>query len=179
MAKTVKKTEQPEKAKMAETAKQIKKSDEWEQVSISEMDQYLFSQGTHYDIYKKLGAHLSQEDGEKGTFFGVWAPNAKEVHVIGSFNGWNETSHAMRKLGEGGIWSLFIPGVGEGEMYKFLITARDGRKLYKADPFANYAEYRPGTASIVTDLSGFPWKDSKWLSNRAKKDMNKEPMAIY
>ena len=150
-----------------------------EKVFISEADQYLFAQGTHYDIYKKLGAHLSEEEGEEGVFFGVWAPNARTVHVIGSFNEWNESSHEMTKLGDGGIWGLFIPGIGEGELYKFLITAQDGRKLYKADPFANYAEYRPGTASIVTDLEGFPWKDEKWLAARAEKDMNKEPMAIY
>ena len=149
------------------------------QVFISEADQYLFAQGTHYDIYKKLGAHLSVEDGVEGTFFGVWAPNALQVHVVGSFNEWNEASHPMKKLGEGGIWSVFIPGVGEGTMYKFLITAQDGRKLYKADPFANYAEYRPGTASIVTDLEDFDWKDQQWLAAREKKDMNKEPIAIY
>ncbi len=150
-----------------------------EKVFISEADQYLFAQGTHYDIYKKLGAHLSREGGKDGVFFAVWAPNAADVHVIGSFNGWDENSHAMTKLGEGGIWSLFVPGVEEGEMYKFLITAQDGSKLYKADPFANYAEYRPGTASVVTDLEGFAWKDSKWLAERDAKDVNKEPAAIY
>ena len=150
-----------------------------EKVFISEADQFLFAQGTHYDIYKKLGAHLSVEDGEEGTFFAVWAPNAEKVHVIGSFNDWDETSHEMTKLGEGGIWSLFVPGVGEGEMYKFLITAKDGRKLYKADPFANHAEFRPGTASIITDLQGFAWKDAKWLEAREQKNMKKEPMAIY
>ena len=150
-----------------------------EKVFISEADQYLFAQGTHYDIYKKLGAHLSTEDGVQGVYFGVWAPNAAQVNVIGTFNEWNEESHPMQKLGEGGIWGLFIPGVEEGTMYKFLIYARDGRRLYKADPFANYAEYRPGTASIVTDITGFDWKDSKWMEARDKKDMNKEPMAIY
>ena len=150
-----------------------------EKVFISEADQYLFAQGTHYDIYKKLGAHLSTEDGVQGVYFGVWAPNAAQVNVIGTFNEWNEESHPMQKLGEGGIWGLFIPGVEEGTMYKFLIYARDGRKLYKADPFANYAEYRPGTASIVTDITGFDWRDSKWMEARDKKDMNKEPMAIY
>ena len=150
-----------------------------EKVFISEADQYLFAQGTHYDIYKKLGAHLSVEDGVHGVYFGVWAPNAAQVNVIGTFNEWNEESHPMQKLGEGGIWGLFIPGVEEGTMYKFLIYARDGRKLYKADPFANYAEYRPGTASIVTDITGFDWRDSKWMEARDKKDMNKEPMAIY
>lgn len=150
-----------------------------EKVFISEADQYLFAQGTHYDIYKKLGAHLSVEDGVQGVYFGVWAPNAAQVNVIGTFNEWNEESHPMQKLGEGGIWGLFIPGVEEGTMYKFLIYAGDGRKLYKADPFANYAEYRPGTASIVTDITGFDWRDSKWMEARDKKDMNKEPMAIY
>ena len=150
-----------------------------EKVFVSEADQYLFAQGTHYDIYKKLGAHLSTEDGKDGVFFAVWAPNAQDVHVVGNFNGWDENAHRMELLGPGGIWGLFVPGIGEGELYKFLITAKDGRKLYKADPFANYAEYRPGTASIVTDLEGFAWKDQKWMEERDKKDMNKEPMAIY
>ncbi len=148
-------------------------------VFISEADQYLFSQATHYDIYKKLGAHVSEEGGEKGVYFGVWAPNAEAVHVIGSFNDWNETAHAMEKLGPVGIWGLFVPGVETGEMYKFLITAADGRKLYKADPFANQAEYRPGTASVITDLEGFSWTDQKWEEARGKKDLNRQPMAIY
>ena len=152
---------------------------EREKVFISEADQYLFSQGTHYDIYKKLGAHLSVEKGKSGVYFGVWAPNAQEVHVVGGFNDWDENRHPMKKLGPVGIWGVFIPGVKQGEMYKFLITAQDGRKLYKADPFANQAELRPGTASIITDLTGFAWKDAKWLEEREKKDMRKEPMAIY
>lgn len=151
-----------------------------ETIFISEADQYLFGQGTHYDIYKKLGAHLSEEDGKEGTCFAVWAPNAKAVHVVGTFNGWDEDAHEMTRLEGGvGIWKLFIPDVGEGEMYKFLITTEDDTKLYKADPFANFAEYRPGTASIVTDLSGFDWKDDKWMAERDGKDMKKEPMAIY
>ncbi len=150
-----------------------------EKVFISEADQYLFSQATHYDIYKKLGAHVSVEGKEKGVYFGVWAPNARQVHVTGSFNGWSGEAHPMEKLGPVGIWGLFIPGIKEGEMYKFLITAQDGRKLYKADPFANHAEYRPGTASVVTDLSGFKWTDDKWMGERDKKDVYKQPMAVY
>ena len=150
-----------------------------EKVFISEADQYLFAQGTHYDIYKKLGAHPSEEDGKKGTYFAVWAPNAASVHVIGTFNEWNESAHPLKKLGPGGIYSVFVPGVGTGELYKFLITTPDGRKLYKADPFANEAEYRPGTASKTTDLSVIKWSDDAWMSARAKKDMNAEPMAIY
>ena len=150
-----------------------------EQVFISEADQYVFAQGSHYDIYKKLGAHLSVEDGVEGMFFGVWAPNAAKVNVIGSFNGWDENIHEMKRLGPGGVHSLFIPGVGTGELYKFLITTPDGRKLYKADPFANYAQLRPETASITTDLSDFTWTDKEWVEKRDKKDVNKEPMAIY
>ena len=159
--------------------KATKKVQERERVFVSETDQYLFGQGTHYEIYKKLGAHLSKEDGQEGVYFAVWAPNAQEVYVVGSFNDWNEKSHPMKKIGPGGIWELFVPQIGVGEQYKFLITAWDGRKLYKSDPYANQAEYRPGTASIVTDLSGFEWKDSKWMAARAEKDMNKEPLAIY
>ncbi len=148
-------------------------------VFISEADQYLFSQATHYDIYKKLGAHVSEEEGEKGVYFGVWAPNAAAVHVIGSFNDWAEEAHPMEKLGPVGIWGLFVPGAKTGDMYKFLVTARDGRRLYKADPFANYAELRPGTASIVADLEGFAWADKRWMEARDKRDVNRQPMAIY
>ena len=150
-----------------------------EKVFISEADQYLFAQGTHYDIYKKLGAHPSEEDGVSGTYFAVWAPNAASVHVIGTFNGWDEEANPLTKLGPGGIHSAFVPGVGTGELYKFLITTPDGKKLYKADPFANAAEYRPGTASVTTDLSGIKWSDDLWMGARAKKDWNAEPIAIY
>ena len=150
-----------------------------EQVFISEADQYLFAKGAHYDIYKKLGAHLSRENGTDGVFFGVWAPNAAEVHVIGTFNDWDEKAHPMKKIGSGGIHTLFIPEAKEGDLYKFMVTARDGRHLYKADPFANYAEMRPGTASIITDISDLKWSDKDWMEARAKKDLNAEPLAIY
>ena len=148
-------------------------------VFISEADQYLFAQGTHYDIYKKLGAHPSVENGRKGTFFGVWAPNAASVHVIGTFNGWDEEAAPMTKLGAGGIWTVFLPGVGTGELYKFLIMAPSGEKLYKADPFANSAEMRPGTASKTVDISGYKWTDDLWLREREERDYYKEPLAIY
>lgn len=148
-------------------------------VFISEADQYLFAQGTHYDIYKKLGAHPSVENGEKGTFFGVWAPNAASVHVIGTFNGWNEEAAPMNRIGPGGIWTAFLPGVGTGELYKFLITTPSGEKLYKADPFANSAEMRPGTASRTVDISGYKWTDDLWMKERDEKDYYKEPLAIY
>ena len=152
---------------------------EEKKVFISETDQFLFAQGTHYDIYKKLGAHPSEENGKKGYFFGVWAPNAKEIYVIGEFNNWDEDANPMKKLGDGGIWSCFIPDVQKNQLYKFLIVTSGGDKLYKADPFANYAEMRPGNASKTTDLSGFKWTDNIWMEKRDQKDMKKEPMAIY
>ena len=146
-------------------------------VFISEADAYLFGQGTHYDIYKKLGAHPSQENGD---FFGVWAPNAAQVYVIGDFNEWKDESNPMVRMEESdGIWTAFIPGVQEGSLYKFLILTPEGRKIYKADPFANYAEIRPGTASRTTDLSTFRWTDQKWLEDRSRKNLYEEPMAVY
>lgn len=148
-------------------------------VFISEADQYLFAQGTHYEIYKKLGAHPSNENGEDGIFFGVWAPNAATVHVIGTFNDWNETSHPLDRLGPGGVYAKFYPGIKEGELYKYLITTPDGQKHYKADPYANTAELRPGTASKICDISKIKWSDSAWMKARATKDMNKEPLAVY
>lgn len=149
------------------------------QVFISDADCYLFGQGTHYDIYQKLGAHPSIEKGKKGTFFAVWAPHAADVHVIGTFNGWNEEADEMTKIGDIGIWAKFIPGVGENELYKFLITSLDGKKLYKADPYANAAELRPGTASKTVDLRGYGWGDGAWMSTRDKKNVFQEPLAIY
>ena len=150
-----------------------------QKVFISEADEYLFGQGTHYDIYEKLGAHPSIENGKKGYFFAVWAPNAADVHVVGNFNNWDENAHQMKRTKTGNIWTLFIPGVGIGELYKFMITTNDGKKLYKADPYANFAELRPGNASRTTDLSGFKWSDEKWFDNLKGKDMNREPIAIY
>ena len=148
-------------------------------VFISEDDQFLFAEGTHYEIYKKLGAHPSVQDGKEGVFFAVWAPNAAEVHVVGTFNGWNESSHQLERLGPGGIYAGFFEGIKEGELYKYLITTPEGEKLYKADPFANTAELRPGTASKICDISKIKWTDNTWMTKRAATDINKSPMAIY
>ena len=148
------------------------------EIFISEIDQYLFGEGTDYERYKKFGGHVITLNGEKGTYFAVWAPNALEVYVVGSFNNWGKT-HCMEKLGEGGIWGLFIPEVLFGAMYKYLIITKENKELYKADPFANQGEYRPGTASIVADMDGFVWQDKKWLENRDTTDVEKQPMAIY
>ena len=150
-----------------------------ENVFISEGDCYLFGQGTHYEIYKKLGAHFSRENGNDGVFFGVWAPNAARVYVIGSFNDWREDQYEMTRIGDIGIFTTFVKNVKKGDMYKFLIYTPEGDKLYKADPFANYAELRPGTASKVADIENFKWSDTTWLTQRKEKDVFKEPMAIY
>ncbi|MCR5250271.1 MAG: 1,4-alpha-glucan branching protein GlgB [Lachnospiraceae bacterium] len=150
-----------------------------ETVFISEADQYVFGQGSHYDIYKKLGAHPCMKNGVRGVFFAVWAPHARAVHVVGGFNNWNVDANAMERLGEGGIYTCFIPGVGEGEMYKFFITTASGEGIYKADPYANYAELRPGTASVVYDIRKLKWTDDKWMSARVDKNFFQEPLAIY
>ncbi len=152
--------------------------------NFTEMDCYLFGQATHYDIYRKMGAHVMTENGETGVCFDVWAPHADRVYVIGEFNGWNETSHEMHCVEPDtmGVYELFVPGVKAGCMYKYLIIAKDGRHLYKADPYANYAQLRPETASIVTDISHFKWTDTTWMKHRAsltKETIYEQPMAIY
>ena len=152
--------------------------------NFTEMDCYLFGQATHYDIYRKMGAHVMTENGEAGVCFDVWAPHADRVYVIGEFNGWNETSHEMHRVEPDtmGVYELFVPGVKLGCMYKYLIIAKDGRRLYKADPYANYAQLRPETASIVTDISHFKWTDTTWMKHRAlltKETIYEQPMAIY
>ena len=146
---------------------------------ITEADAYLFAQGTHYEIYEKMGAHEVEIDGQKGVYFAVWAPNAKYVNVIGSFNNWDIFQDNMDRISEGGIFALFIPGAKVGDMYKYVITTSDDRKLYKADPYGNYSQLRPDNASIVTDLSGFKWTDSVWQTEKQTKDILKQPMAIY
>ena len=148
-------------------------------VMITEADAYLFAQGTHYEIYEKMGAHVAEIDGQKGVYFAVWAPNAKYVNVIGSFNNWDIFQDNMDRISEGGIFALFIPGAKIGDMYKYVITTSDDRKLYKADPYGNYAQLRPDNASIVTDLSGFKWTDSVWQTEKQTKNILKQPMAIY
>ncbi len=146
----------------------------------SKLDMYYLGQGTHYDIYKKLGAHPCTEDGVTGVYFAVWAPNAQKVSVIGTFNGWKEDADEMTRLEPMGVYELFVPKASVGDLYKFYIETPDGRSLYKADPYANYAELRPGTASRITDISNFKWTDTKWMEKRkACKDVHSQPMAIY
>ena len=149
------------------------------QYKFTKMDQYYFGHATHYDLYRKLGAHPVILNGEAGTYFAVWAPNAKRVSVIGDFNGWNVDANVITDKDEIGVWQIFIPGVGVGAMYKYFIIGALDQRIYKADPFGNQMELRPGTASIVTDISKLRWTDSAWMKKRAEFDVKKDPMVIY
>lgn len=146
---------------------------------ITELDCYLFGAGTHYDIYQKLGAHPKTYKGKQGIYFGVWAPHAREVHLVGDFNGWNPDANPMTRLPDTGIWEYFNGGMKLGELYKFAITTETGKILYKADPFAFSSEYRPGTASVTADIQGFHWTDGDWVKSRGIQDAQQMPMSIY
>ena len=146
---------------------------------IGELDHYLFGQGNHYEIYKKLGAHKVVNDKTEGVYFAVWAPNAKNVSVVGEFNDWNLERDRMERQEPLGIYVKFVPEAKEGQLYKFCIETQKGELLYKADPFANYAELRPGTASRITDLSRIRWTDDAWMKARKTWNHKKNPMSIY
>ena len=148
-------------------------------MKFTDLDQYLFGQGTNYEVYKKLGAHPTTYRRKKGVYFAVWAPNAQSVSVIGEFNDWEEEANPMEKVGPIGVYEVFVPGAKIGQLYKFFIVGAHGEKLYKADPYANEAELRPGTASRITDITDYKWKDATWIKNREKFDEQVEPMAIY
>lgn len=145
---------------------------------IEDLDMYLFARGRHYQIYEKMGAHLAEENGRKGTYFAVWAPNAKSVSVVGDFNGWNPGISPMEPVQQSGIWDLFVPGVERGFLYKFAVESQDGRIVYKADPYGNESELRPNNASIVTNLNQYQWTDQKWQKEHALHNTS-VPMAIY
>lgn len=146
---------------------------------IGELDHYLFGQGTHYEIYKKLGAHIVNDGEKQGVYFAVWAPHAEKVSVVGEFNDWDADKNPMKREKPLGIYTCFVPDVQEGALYKYCIQTYKGDHIYKADPFANYAELRPGNASKVTDISALRWTDSKWMERRLTWDHHKEPMSIY
>ncbi|MEG0932475.1 MAG: 1,4-alpha-glucan branching protein GlgB [Lachnospiraceae bacterium] len=154
----------------------VKKNKAYE---IGELDHYLFGQGTHYEIYKKLGAHQVKKGTVEGVYFAVWAPKAKSVSVIGEFNKWNYKTHIMNRQEPLGIYTCFIPRVEVGSLYKYCIETQEGEYLYKADPFANYAELRPGTASRVVDISGLKWTDAVWMDKRKEWKHEENPMSIY
>ncbi len=139
----------------------------------------LLQEGIDYDIYNKLGAKIKEVEGIKGIYFAVWAPHAKRVSVIGDFNNWDGRRHYMRFIDHCGVWELFVPGILEGDKYKFEIKTQENEILYKADPFAAYSELRPNNASIVYDLNKYKWKDAKWMKQRDKKEHSKEAVSIY
>ena len=146
---------------------------------IGELDRYLFGEGRHYQLYHKLGAHPYTYRGQDGYYFAVWAPHAAAVSLVGDFNAWNPDATPMKPVADSGIYELFVPGLGVGQLYKFAITTHTGTILFKADPYAFSAEYRPGTASVTADIRGFKWNDSKWMETRAGTDPVKAPISIY
>ena len=146
---------------------------------IGELDQYLFGQGNHYEIYEKLGAHKVTVDGVSGVYFAVWAPHARRAAVVGDFNEWDFEANYMERQEPMGIYTCFVPGVDVGDLYKFCIETQQGKRIFKADPFANYAELRPGTASRVADISHLKWTDDAWMENRKTWDNKTNPMSIY
>ena len=147
---------------------------------LTDFDLHLIGEGTHYRKYEKLGAHLMEIRGVSGVHFAVWAPNAANVSVIGSFNEWDRRRHPMRLLGQSGIWELFIPGIGEGAVYKFFIRSRyHHHEAEKADPYAFFFEYRPKSASVVHDINRYAWHDHDWMDRRAASNWFSSPVTIY
>ncbi len=146
---------------------------------LSEFDRHLISTGTHYELYRKLGANIIEHQGFKGVHFAVWAPNANAVSVVGNFNSWDGRRHQMRMLGSSGIWEIFIPNLGEGELYRYEIHGADGNLHVKIDPLAKLAEVRPATASITTHLDGYEWGDDLYMKTHWATKVFGSPMNIY
>lgn len=147
--------------------------------TFGEMDQYLFGKGVHYELYRQMGGRLTSHQGVEGAKFALWAPNAKSVSVVGDFNYWDGRVNPMRTMGYSGIWELFIPGLKEGDKYKFEIQTQQGERLNKADPYALRSEFRPATASILCNLDRYEWNDQMWIEERKKKNVQSQPMSIY
>ncbi|TWT48663.1 1,4-alpha-glucan branching protein GlgB [Botrimarina hoheduenensis] len=146
---------------------------------LTEYDLHLLHEGTHWDAYERLGAHLREIDGVRGVNFAVWAPNAEAVSVVGDFNRWNGKAHAMRKRIPSGVWELFVPDMELGTLYKFAVKQLGGRVVEKCDPYGFAAEVPPKTANIVTDLSTHQWADGQWMAEREKHNALDAPMSIY
>lgn len=146
---------------------------------LTDMDLYLFGNGTHYAIYEKMGAHPKVYKGKSGMYFAVWAPHASAVSLVCDRNGWIPEADPMTMLETSGVWEIFIPDMGLGEMYKYAITTESGKVLFKADPYAFSSEYRPGTASVTAEIDNFKWSDSTWMNKRRETNPMKSPMSIY
>ena len=146
---------------------------------LDKKDSYLFNFGTNYQLYEHLGSHLTVVNDVRGTVFRVWAPSAKRVSVIGHFNGWDGRIHALRSLGNSGIWELFLPGIEENELYKFEIKTQKDDILVKSDPFQFYGEYRPNTSSIIRNLDGYEWGDHEWQGQKREVSPYDRPLSIY
>ncbi|MDR1530923.1 MAG: 1,4-alpha-glucan branching protein GlgB [Clostridiales bacterium] len=146
---------------------------------ISEMDLYLFGQGTHYEIFNKLGGHLMEVDGVYGALFAVWAPNAHRVSVIGSFNSWDGRRHMMRSLGQSGVWELFVPGLAEFDRYKFEIQTHAGQLMQKSDPYGAFFELRPSTSGLLFNMNRYKWNDQSWIAERNASNPLDRPINIY
>jgi 1,4-alpha-glucan branching enzyme len=147
---------------------------------LTDYDLYLLSEGTHYRAWDKMGAHLIEQDGQPGTHFAVWAPNAGEVAVVGNFNGWDPVRNPLSSTGDSGCWQGFVPDIGQGELYKYhLASQHHDYQVQKADPYSFYCEIRPATASIVWDLGGYQWQDREWMASRGGRHRLDSPIAIY
>ncbi len=147
--------------------------------SFADLDLHLFGEGNHFGIYNLLGAHLREVDDISGTNFAVWAPNAQSVSVIGDFNQWSDSGPTMGRVGDSGIWELFVPKLGAGSLYKLRVTGKDGLTIDKSDPFGFYAEVPPRTASIVCDLNQYRWRDHDWMRSRTSVDPLNQPISVY
>jgi len=146
---------------------------------LTEDDLYLFNEGSHFELYEKMGSHPIRHKGADGTYFAVWAPDAEKVAVMGEFNGWDKGSHFLGSRGQSGIWEGFIPGIGKGTIYKYHIYSRvGGYRVDKADPYAFYDEVPPLTGSVVWDL-GYTWNDREWMAGRGERNRANTPMSIY
>ena len=146
---------------------------------ITDYDIYLFNQGSHFTLYEKMGAHPMTVDGEEGAHFGVWAPNAEHVSVIGDFNDWDEESHPLAPVASSGIWAGFIPGVGTGEVYKYRVHSQFGDfRVEKADPFGFCSELPPKSGSVVWNLD-YEWGDENWMECRGACNGREAPISIY
>jgi 1,4-alpha-glucan branching enzyme len=150
----------------------------FDEPKLSDLDTHLFAEGNHQRIYDKLGAHLTEFDGVKGVFFAVWAPNARNVSIIGDFNNWDGRRYQFARRGNG-VWELFIPALGVGEIYKYEVKNQDGHIYKKSDPYGYQQEVRPDTASIVADIDNYTWNDAAWLEQRAKQDPMRQPVSVY